>query len=574
MKRLFRKFHLWVSEPFGIIIALVCFSGAMLVFEQEVMQLSRPDFYYVDRVGERTLPADELVRRAQTALPADVEVKGLTISADPGRTWQVNLSKPRRAWMAIDPYTGEVKGIYERAPFFNTMFRLHRWLLDSASPDGGVFWGKVIVGTSVLLFVIVLITGVVIWWPRTRAALRNGLKVSVTRGWRRFWYDLHVAGGMYALVFLLAMALTGLTWSFQWYRTGFYAVFGIEAQQGGGHGPGGPEAGRGDKARGGRPMADASADSGARGDRHEGGENGKSRGERPAAPAVAGAKNDAESPATPSRKKDRGDRPVEGTTSASQPVAGDSTTGHRGRHHGNRPVEAISSASQPAASDSATGHRGRRHDARPVEATSSASQSAAGDSATGKREGRRGKRSAAASAGVKATSQRTSAVDRTGKKHGTRPVEGTTSASRPGQVRGDRHGRPGLDATGTDAPETTDFTQWQKVYEQLALRNPGYRQIGLSDGSATVAFDALGNSRASDRYTFDPATGRITDVELYADSKAASKMRGWIYAVHVGSWGGMATRILTFLAALLGASLPLTGYYLWIKRLMRRRKGK
>lgn len=77
----------------------------------------------------------------------------------------------------------------------------------------------------------VLISGIVIWWPRTRKALKNSLKITATKGWRRFWYDLHVAGGMYALIFLLAMALTGLTWSFPWYRTAFYKVFGVEVQQ-------------------------------------------------------------------------------------------------------------------------------------------------------------------------------------------------------------------------------------------------------------------------------------------------------------------------------------------------------
>jgi uncharacterized iron-regulated membrane protein len=40
-----------------------------------------------------------------------------------------------------------------------------------------------------------------------------------------------VAGGMYVLVFLLAMALTGLTWSFQWYRNLFYTAFGVEPPQ-------------------------------------------------------------------------------------------------------------------------------------------------------------------------------------------------------------------------------------------------------------------------------------------------------------------------------------------------------
>ena len=69
--------------------------------------------------------------------------------------------------------------------------------------DGGVFWGKMIVGVSTLLFAVVLISGIVIWWPRTRKALKNSLRISVGRGFRRFWYDLHVAGGMYALFFFV-----------------------------------------------------------------------------------------------------------------------------------------------------------------------------------------------------------------------------------------------------------------------------------------------------------------------------------------------------------------------------------
>ena len=91
-----------------------------------------------------------------------------------------------------------------------------------------------IVGTATLMFVFVLLSGIVIWWPRTKKVLKNSLKIVTNKGWRRFCYDLHVAGGMYTLIFLLAMALTGLTWSFSWYRTGFYKVFGVETAHGGG----------------------------------------------------------------------------------------------------------------------------------------------------------------------------------------------------------------------------------------------------------------------------------------------------------------------------------------------------
>ena len=381
MRKIFRNIHLWLSVPFGILITLICFSGAALVFEKEVMELCHRELYFVKKVEAAPLPMEQLMTKVAATLPDSVSVTGVNISSDPERAYQVTLSKPRRASMYVDQYTGEITGKYERAPFFNFMFRMHRWLLDSMKQDGGIFWGKMIVGTSTLMFVFVLISGVVVWWPRTRKALKNSLKIVANKGWRRFWYDLHVAGGMYALVFLLAMALTGLTWSFQWYRTGFYKTFGVEVQPSMGHG-------------------------------------------------------------------------------------------------------------NAAANATAKGGKG-----------------------DGKPEGREGR----------------------------------------------------------GAHRYSPYTNWQQVYEQLAEANPDYKQISVSDGSASVAVPRFGNQRGTDRYKFNPRNGEITETTLYKDLDNSGKIRGWIYSVHVGSWGGMLTRILTFVAALIGASLPLTGYYLWIRKKIKRR---
>ena len=381
MRKIFRNIHLWLSVPFGILITLICFSGAALVFEKEVMELCHRELYFVKKVEAAPLPMEQLMTKVAATLPDSESVTGVNISSDPERAYQVTLSKPRRASMYVDQYTGEITGKYERAPFFNFMFRMHRWLLDSMKQDGGIFWGKMIVGTSTLMFVFVLISGVVVWWPRTRKALKNSLKIVANKGWRRFWYDLHVAGGMYALVFLLAMALTGLTWSFQWYRTGFYKTFGVEVQPSMGHGN---------------------------------------------------------------------------------------------------------------AAANATAKGGKRD---------------------GKPEGREGR----------------------------------------------------------GAHRYSPYTNWQQVYEQLAEANPDYKQISVSDGSASVAVPRFGNQRGTDRYKFNPRNGEITETTLYKDLDNSGKIRGWIYSVHVGSWGGMLTRILTFVAALIGASLPLTGYYLWIRKKIKRR---
>ena len=402
MKKIFRKIHLWLSVPFGLIITLVCFSGAMLVFENEVNEWLRRDLYYVETVKESPLPMDKLLEKVATTLPDSVSVTGVSISSDPGRAYQVSLSKPRRASLYVDQYTGEVKGKSERSGFFMFMFRMHRWLLDSMNPGNeGIFWGKMIVGVSTLLLVFVLISGIVIWWPRTRKALKNSLKITATKGWRRFWYDLHVAGGMYALIFLLAMALTGLTWSFPWYRTAFYKVFGVEVQQRAAQG-------------------------------HE-------------------QKSDAQ-------KRDT----------------------------------------------KLAAHREKKREGNEV---------------------RKGERS-----------------------------------RRPENNHSDMYS------------VTSPFVYWQEIYDKLRHQNPEYKQISISSGTASVSFNRFGNQRAFDRYSFNTDNGEFTETSLYQHQDKSGKIRGWIYSVHVGNWGGMFTRILTFIAALLGAALPLTGYYLWIKRLIKVRK--
>lgn len=378
MKKAFRKIHLWLAVPFGLIISLICFTGALLVFEDQFTQLANRNFYYVENTSNHTIPMESLVEKVSAQLPDGITITGITVYPNPKRTYQVNLSAPRGAAIYIDPYTGEVKGQHQRTPFYRTVFSLHRWLLDSQPADGGIFWGKRIVGISVLLFVVILLTGIGIWWPRSRKGLENGIKIAWNKGKARFWHDLHAVGGMYVLLLVLVMALTGLTWSFDWYKTAFYTLFGVE-------------------------------------------------------------------------------------TNIKAP-----------------------SASQ-----------------------------------------------------------------------GAKPVHTAQ-----------------IDTQDSLAPRQSPFAHWQQVYEQLAQENPRNQKIEITNGSANVSINRFGNIRAADRYTFDPQSGQITNVTLYKDTGNSGKIRGWIYSIHVGAWGGTASRILWVLATLLGASLPLTGYYLWIKRLYRKKEKR
>lgn len=172
MRRFIHHLHLWISLPLGILFSVICLTGAILVFEDETLQLLNP---------------------------------------------HADISSMKKH----DPAKRELAGY----GFFRNTLRLHRWLLDSPAKKGERTLGKEVVGYGTLAMGVVLTSGVILWWPRNRKVLKNRLTVSYTKGWRRFWYDSHVSVGFYATLLLLVMCITGLVWSFPWWREAFWAVF-------------------------------------------------------------------------------------------------------------------------------------------------------------------------------------------------------------------------------------------------------------------------------------------------------------------------------------------------------------
>ncbi|HYK76482.1 MAG TPA: PepSY-associated TM helix domain-containing protein, partial [Daejeonella sp.] len=120
----------------------------------------------------------------------------------------------------VNPYTGEIIELYSyRETFFYKAFALHRWLLG-----GNDSIGKLIVGISTLMFLFILITGLILWWPKTRKMVSQRLKIKWDGNWKRLNHDFHIVLGFYTSIFLFIFAFTGLAWSFQWFNKGIYVV--------------------------------------------------------------------------------------------------------------------------------------------------------------------------------------------------------------------------------------------------------------------------------------------------------------------------------------------------------------
>ena len=252
IRKAFNKIHLWLGLASGVVLFLVCASGTVYTFKSEIERWLEPEKYYADvKPGEKLLPADTIVARIEQKLGG--KVSSVLVPGDETMNWQIGVKKevkdavsPAGGGVAegdgggrekkpsrpksyfINPYTAEIAGAQGGATseFFTRVMRMHRWLMLENSV------GRIIVGIATIIFVIMIISGLVLWFPARLRNWKQGVTIKTKAGWKRINHDLHYALGFYSFLILLIMALTGLCWSFEWYRNGMSDVLGAKVFKG------------------------------------------------------------------------------------------------------------------------------------------------------------------------------------------------------------------------------------------------------------------------------------------------------------------------------------------------------
>ena len=231
VKKILFQLHWLLGISAGLVLALMGVTGASLSYQDELLRLVNPGVMSVEpAVGARPLSPDALVVRIGEQLP-ERQVLGLSFSADALEAVKVNVSGggPRGENLYADPYNGEVLGAARGADFFQFIMQLHRWL---AMGDAG----KPITGAATLALVFLCLSGLYLRWPRKAGNWRAWLTLDWRRTGRGFLWDLHAVAGTWVLLAYLLAALTGLYWSYDWYREGVHALAGEPAPQKGGPG--------------------------------------------------------------------------------------------------------------------------------------------------------------------------------------------------------------------------------------------------------------------------------------------------------------------------------------------------
>ena len=211
--------HLWLGLLSSAVVFVMCLTGCLYAFKNQINDFSNRDKIYISQ-GSGAVMNPDLIQAE--LLKQNKELTSLMIPDDNGKSYVIgyrenNLDKSTY----YNQYTGEILGQpnVSSTQFFETVLDLHRNLMM-----GNV--GRQIVGASVLIFCILLISGLILWLPKKLKFLKQGLTVMFKAKFQRVNYDLHNTLGFYTFLMLFFIAVTGLYVTYPWVKNGLIVSLG------------------------------------------------------------------------------------------------------------------------------------------------------------------------------------------------------------------------------------------------------------------------------------------------------------------------------------------------------------
>jgi uncharacterized iron-regulated membrane protein len=211
-KRLYRAVWRWHFYAGVFCIPLVIWlscTGSIYLFKPQIERwLDRP-YDHLAVNGPRATP-EQIANAAMDAVP-DSSLHYYEVPESSDAAVRVIVGVNRQEYRVyVHPGTRKVlKIIDEDKRPMRLIFRLHGELLAGD-------WGSRVVELAASWAIVLVVSGLYLWWPRQTERLAGVLWVRLRRGRRIFWRDLHAVTGVWVSAFALFLLLTGLPWAKSW----------------------------------------------------------------------------------------------------------------------------------------------------------------------------------------------------------------------------------------------------------------------------------------------------------------------------------------------------------------------
>lgn len=129
-------------------------------------------------------------------------------------------SDTENEYLYFNPYNSKyLKTENPKTDFFIILEYIHLYLL---LPD---YIGKHIIGDATIIFILLVISGIIQWWLKRKSDIKRSFTVKWSAKWRGVNYDWHNTSGFYISIIAIVIAITGLTFTYEWVGEGIYKTF-------------------------------------------------------------------------------------------------------------------------------------------------------------------------------------------------------------------------------------------------------------------------------------------------------------------------------------------------------------
>ncbi len=202
------RWHFYAGIIFAPFLIILAFSGAVYLFKPQIESYIYKDLYYVDETKETSLSVNAQAEKVREEYP-NASITSVSIFDKEERTSKfATMQDGKPVSVYVDPYSGKVMGDMPVEEELMTIFKkLHSELIV-----GGTVANR-FVELAACWAIILILTGLYIWWPRNRASIWGTVLPRLRSKGRVFWRDMHAVPAFWMSIGLLVLILTGLPWS-------------------------------------------------------------------------------------------------------------------------------------------------------------------------------------------------------------------------------------------------------------------------------------------------------------------------------------------------------------------------
>ncbi|MEU8776166.1 PepSY domain-containing protein [Streptomyces sp. NPDC048606] len=214
LRPLLLRMHFYAGLLIAPVLFLAATTGLLYAGSWQAERILYSDQLTVDRVGDAALPLGQQVKAAQGAAP-DGKVLGVWPAPEADATTRVimesqGLGEGETLTVFVDPYTADVRGQLTTA---GDALPLRAWLSEFHSSLQLGEFGRNYSELAASWLWVVALGGLALWIGRRRSRKADLVVPDRKATGRRRTLSWHGTVGLWAVVGLVVLSATGLTWS-------------------------------------------------------------------------------------------------------------------------------------------------------------------------------------------------------------------------------------------------------------------------------------------------------------------------------------------------------------------------